>query len=357
MFRPRILRTYDSTFKPRVLKTYDSTFKNRVLRTAGPLNPYAGVNWGTSEYIIGSTHMHTRQQLTESTRDEMFDFSYDAGIRSMGWSEYYDEEPITDGDAYFNPDPPSDAVILENSEQHRCSNTKLHYCPVGSLQSRYGSYSTPISREGTWESMFAEAFKLMIWEDAGGITLNHPSWTNVHDDGDLTVDKLCRMLDYDKRVLGIEVYNHKTEVIPDPAAGWSISQWDEILSTGRRCWGFWVTDGYDERIHPDPALGFSVLLIDENTAYKAARAYRQGHFYGSMKPTGLKFTDIQADLSEVSFSVNETATLKFITEDGLAQSSTGISDTYTVDSDQVYVRCEALKDNGERIFAQPIMYN
>lgn len=342
-----------SEWVPRPAKA--AAFTNTVVQVAEPLNPYAGVDWGNAEYIIGGTHMHSKQNGTTSTEEEMFDLSYNAGIRSMAWSNYYDEESALPMASYFGISIPGDAVGLDNSEQHRLTDTNLHYSPLGSTQARFGTYSTPVSRPNTWRSMFAEALALMNWPDAGGIILNHPQWTSVQNGG-MTVEELCEMLDYDKRVLGIEAYNHKTEALDNE--GWALDWWDEILSTGRRCWGFFATDGYDERITP-PALGFSVLLIDENTAYKAAKAYREGHFYGVLQAgSTLRFENIEADTDSVSVEVNETANITFYTEDGLAQTNTSTtSATYNVISNQVFVRVEAINASGDRIFSQPVMYN
>lgn len=360
MLRPKVTKVYDGadwTIK-RVKNRGVSDWTTSPVRLSAPLDPYAGVNWVAAEYIIGNTHMHSRQANTTSTTAEMFDLSYDAGVRSMAWSNYYDEEPSMPLNSYFGITAPADAVGLANSEQHRLSDTNLHYCPIGSTQERYGTYTVPVSVDNTWRSLFTEALQLMTWDDAGGITLNHPQWTNVHGGG-MTEAELLQMLDFDKRVLGIEIYNHKTEYLPDPPSGWALDWWDSILSTGRRCWGFCVTDGYDERINPDPALGHSVLLIDENTDYKAAKAYRDGHFYGTMKADGtLRFLNISSDMTSVNVELNEPGEIKFYSEDGLEQTNTGVSTaSYNVDSDQIFVRAEATNATGDRIFSQPTMYS
>lgn len=332
-----------------------SSFVDVPVKSQDPDNPYEGVDWSTAEYIIGNTHMHSKQQLTTSTESEMFDLSYNAGIRSMAWSNYYDEKVSTPMATYFSPKSiPADAVGLENSEQHRLSDTNLHYCPIGSTQARYGTYSTPVSVDNTWRSMFTEALALLQWPEAGGITLNHPEWTNVSGGG-MTQAELLQMLDYDRRVLGIEAYNHKVESLD--GTGWALTWWDNILATGRKCFGFFVTDGYDERIYPNPALGHSVLLIDENTAYKAAKAYRDGHFYGTLKATPPhRFTSITSSVTQVSVTVDVAAEIRFYTETGLAQTSSSTTTaTYTVAPGQVYVRIEA-GTGDDRIFSQPIMY-
>jgi hypothetical protein len=74
----------------------------------------------------------------------------------------------------------------------------------------------------------------LIIPDGGGITINHPAWSY------LRLELMLKMLDFDPRVLGIEVYNHSSGVADHNA--WSEVQWDQILSTGRQCFGFFVPD-------------------------------------------------------------------------------------------------------------------
>lgn len=119
--------------------------------------------------------------------------------------------------------------------------------------------------------------------EGGGITLNHP--TGRRDD-------YAEMLDFDPRVLGIEVWNQLTSGFgsgrgfyeaegPPPLHFYRL--WDEILATGRRCWGFFVKD------HNTYGRGRNILLVPPRAGLDrseqeslALRAYRRGGFYGSV---------------------------------------------------------------------------
>lgn len=119
--------------------------------------------------------------------------------------------------------------------------------------------------------------------DGGGITLNHPTGS---------LERYAEMLDFDPRVLGIEVWNQLTSGFG--AAGGFYAQgketnlhfyrlWDELLRTGRRCWGFFVKD------HNTYGRGRNVLLMPEREGMTPAereaaalRAYRRGEFFGSV---------------------------------------------------------------------------
>jgi hypothetical protein len=124
----------------------------------------------------------------------------------------------------------------------------------------------------------------LLHSDGGGITLNHP--TGKRDD-------YLPMLDFDPRVLGIEVWNQLTsgfgsnrgfyETAGGAAPDHFLRLWDEILATGRRCWGFFVKD------HNTYGRGRNVLLVPpldslDPSAREAAalRAYRKGTFFGAV---------------------------------------------------------------------------
>lgn len=124
----------------------------------------------------------------------------------------------------------------------------------------------------------------LLHPGGGGITLNHP--TGKRDD-------YLPMLDFDPRVLGIEVWNQLTSgfgsalgfyaTSGDAAPDHFLRLWDEILATGRRCWGFFVKD------HNTYGRGRNVLLVPpldglDPAACEAAalRAYRRGTFFGAV---------------------------------------------------------------------------
>ncbi len=119
--------------------------------------------------------------------------------------------------------------------------------------------------------------------DGGGMTLNHPTGK---------IDDYLPMLDFDPRVLGIEVWNQLTSGFGSDRGFYDHSGrpnlhfyqlWDEILRSGRRCWGFFVKD------HNTYGRGRNVLLVPKLDSFSptereaiALRAYRHGTFFGSV---------------------------------------------------------------------------
>ena len=134
-----------------------------------------------------------------------------------------------------------------------------------------------------WRDVFRAALDSLLHADGGGITLNHPTGK---------VEDYTAMLDYDPRVLGIEVWNQLTSGFGSNRGFYDSSTgphlhfyrlWDDILRTGRRCWGFFVKDhntfGRGRNILVTPPL--APLSPAEREA-AALRAYRRGSFFGSV---------------------------------------------------------------------------
>jgi len=114
----------------------------------------------------------------------------------------------------------------------------------------------------------------LMFPEGGGITINHPGES---------VTRLAEYLDFDPRVLGIEVWNQHEmfggQTLEKAATMPFYTLWDEVLRTGRRCFGFFVKD------HCIFGRGRNVLLMPPggDTATRerqALQAYRNGRFFG-----------------------------------------------------------------------------
>ncbi|MBI3948134.1 MAG: hypothetical protein HY321_19610 [Armatimonadetes bacterium] len=119
----------------------------------------------------------------------------------------------------------------------------------------------------------------LLFDDGGGITLNHPTGT---------LQSYLPMLDFDPRVLGIEVWNRLAYGFGSGKADPNLHyyrMWDDILRTGRRCFGFFVKD------HDIYGTGRNVLVLPDLRGMEprereqaALRAYRRGAFFGQVTP-------------------------------------------------------------------------
>lgn len=390
-------------------------------KTLTMLNPYDGVDWKSVIKVPSATHLHMKEQSA-------LDHGYRSGLRHFPISNYYPSAPyiattrlsdfklhqtwpvkrngvtieppinwnklitwrdelkepfrsslpFTETELVF-PHIPDDVILSNNAEHHGFTNgnPRCHICAPGSSFSsgtfdvkgrnyRLPEHGIPIGFGGTWQQAFTEMLKLLDYPDGGGIIIAHPAWLSGLSD-----QQVFEMLDFDQRVLGIEIYNHgeqirdwtkkpADELPPEPEPGFALKLWDRILSTGRRCWGFCVPDHGVEK--GGDWQGRSVLLVSRFSERHCLRAYRNGNFYGCLKDNGLTVTDFQATKTEVKLQTNQTAKITFITNKGIAKSVTGTSATYAIPTndgkpDVVYVRVEISDESGERLFLQPVMYH
>ena len=380
-------------------------------------NPYESVNWQSTIRVGSATHIHLDNQ---SDMDNGYRFGlrhlpisnyypsapYDAdtrlsdfrlrqwwGIKRYGelldppinwngiitWPDefeapYRSEFPFTETDPVFTKIP-ADVILSHNAEHHGFTNSGAHICSPGSSFAsgtfdvrgrRYHlkEHGFPVGFGGTWQEGFEGMLQAIDYSDGGGITIAHPTWFSRISD-----DRVLEMLDFDERVLGIEIYNDYSATRnwfenPDYKApsesepGFSLNLWDRILSTGRRCWGFCVPDHSVCKV--GDWRGRNILLVSEFTEHDCLKAYRKGRFYGCLKGSGLTITDFTATDSSISVTASSTATIKFITDAGLAKSITGATAVYELPQksgapDVKYVRVELEDESGERLFLQPVL--
>jgi hypothetical protein len=267
--------------------------------------------------------------------------------------------PIKPGSLLY-PNIPKDVIISPNAEHHSFTNSPLHACAVGSL---YASGNFDVHNDfktidhgysaGTglpWEKAFALMLDKLLFKDGGGITINHPIWSG------LTFDDVIKMLDFDNRVMGIEVYNDTCATnYGEPEKGWALKLWDEVLKTNRRCLGFFVPDHTVGR-------GKNILLLPQFTENECLKAYRKGAFFGAMTGETLMFTNIFLAGNLLKVGLNNTAYIRIVTNAGEAQKtrSNEVEFKVPVDSNGIpsvsYIRIEATDDNSEQIFSQPIRF-
>ena len=281
-----------------------------------------------------------------------------------GWYKDLPEDlkerlPIKPGNLLY-PNIPKDVIISPNAEHHSFANSPLHACAVGSL---YASGNFDVHNDfktidhgyaaGTglpWEKVFAQMLDKLLFKDGGGITINHPTWSG------LTFDEVIKMVDFDKRVMGIEVYNDTCATnYGEPERGWALKLWDAVLKTNRRCLGFFVPDHTIGR-------GKNILLVPQFTEHECLKAYRKGAFFGALSGETLSFTNISLADNLLKVGLNNTAYIRIITNEGDAQKTRAKEVEFNIPLDSKgipavsYVRIEATDDYSELIFSQPIRF-
>jgi len=285
--------------------------------------------------------------------------------KKTGWYQSLPDEkrrllPFKEGEKVFT-NIPKDVIISPNAEHHSFTNSSLHSNAIGSLycSGTFDAHDEFGTRDhgynfGTglpWQEVFKKMIDQLLFEDAGGISINHPVWSS------LSFDEVCQMLDFDNRVLGIEIFNDTCATgYGDPGKGWAVKLWDEILKTKRKCVGFCV---------PDHTLGRgrNVLLVPAFTEYECLKAYRQGSFYGAIQGSGLAFTRIDLQDNKLFVNLNKRGRIRIVSdliENIETYSGDAAQHTFPKNASGTpmvnYVRIEAWDDTSEQIYSQPIYF-
>ena len=300
------------------------------------INPYKNVKWESVEYIKSMSHMH-------ATNQERFERAINAGYRHIAVTNYQPSVPTYPLSDFFT-NIPEGVIGCPNTEKVYTLNNSVHFCSLGSFAVGHGHTE---GKTATWQQAFSEIIEQLQFPDGGGITLNHPS------SGDL--EKYAECLDFDDRVLGIEIFNscgRKIEGKYHPR--YYTEFWDRVLSSGRRCWGFAVVDWM---LQPEN-LGSNVLLVPAATEHECLKAYRDGCYYMMIKDRGLRFTNLQFNDNKLDVAVNKDSEIKFITSRGEVKTVNGTSATCEVSDSDMYIRVEAreLGDPDSHILSNPIIF-
>jgi len=321
------------------------------------INPYENVNFSTCIPVISISHGH-------ATNQDVFDRLYNGGCRHMALSNYRPSVPYYPLPYGSITEIENDAIACPNAE-HFGWMKDCHFNGLGCTKSSGSSTSGWTSV--TWKSAFDQILATQLYTDGGGITINHPAWTN-RDQTNLSVEMAEQMLDYDSRVLGVEAISSYGKNTARGTTTWdSRDFWDSILLTGRRCWGFAVPD-HDAEVGAEYGwtgedwTGQIVLLLPAGTAttgetanHACLKAYRNGEFFCRVQQGEFAFTGISVSGQTISASTNTGTKLRFI-EDGVATEYNGTSASHTVSGDSVYCRIEADDASGNLLLSQAITF-
>jgi len=150
------------------------------------------------------------------------------------------------------------------------ASTQITWLRLGQGTNRPWRDAFRATLDGTLKDAEGRPVEGLLFPDGGGITINHPR---------LSLLSILAMLDFDPRVLGIEVWNQHFGF--DGPRMRFYKSWDDVLRTGRRCFGFFVKD------HAVHGRGRNVLLVSWPSSatrmereHEALRAYREGRFFG-----------------------------------------------------------------------------
>jgi len=184
--------------------------------------------------------------------------------------------------------------------------------------------------------------------DDGGIAVPaHPNWQEAF--AHWPQDELERLQGY----TGLEIYNGLIE--HHPGAATATDRWDQLLSAGRRVWGF----ANDDSHRPwDVAQGWNVVYAAERTPQAIRNALKSGSFYAS---TGVTVQRIEVSGEKLAVETANADRIRLISDHGVVQQSvTGPTATFRVPDQLVhrnehsYVRVECVGRGGDMAWLQPM---
>ncbi len=205
-------------------------------------------------WVKASLHCHTTSSDGFLSPEEVADFYHS---RKYGLLAVTDHSNVTK--SHINSREGAFLTGIEVSKGASRLEEPYHIVGVGVDLPRFSNLSSP-----------QEAIDRI--NGAGGLAfIAHPSWSSlVHED-------LVCLKDY----AGIEVYNTGCDV--EVAKGYAVTQWDSLLSSGAKCWGFAVDDAHRYTVPPIDADGGWVVLKADDPA-KMVESLKTGQFYSSTGP-------------------------------------------------------------------------
>lgn len=323
------------------------------------VNPYSGVNWANAEQICSFSHAHARVKNNDGTKGTVYqrylDNAVAGGALHIAFANYYPSEPFYPLSSWFET-VPSGIIASPNAEHHSFTDGwgSLHICGLGctAITGKAGGL-TPAGTNMTAEGAIKYVLSTLQYSDGGGITINHPGWSTAQNElhnlpkwtRANSANRVLELLNIDDRVIGMEIRNTSSisyitddEDSEENSAYKSTDVWDDILLTGKRCWGFCVPDHETE--WGDKWTGRNILLVDEFTEHACLKAYRNGAFYSKVFDSDLAFANIAFDGTSISVSAPLADRIQIII-DGVYYETLGNSASKAIPTTAAFVRVEA----------------
>lgn len=299
-------------------------------------NPYP-TEFSYYKEVISTTHCHCENDAELANVANRYEH--------VAISNYYPSVvwyPTED----FYTSVPSGFMSSPNAEQTRFSDMAggVHICGVGSYLCR----ESP-KHDGTIYECIRDIIANLQFANMGGITINHPTYSNVSG------DDVLNLINESDGIFALEIYNATCEA--SNQNGYGLDQWDHVLSHGVQVFGTAVPD-HEVQYHPNEdrtGFGYCHVLVRAKTEQQILNAYTQGRFYCSIYNDSLKFNNIKYTSDDgLVVETSQSCTIKIITASGVVQTITGTSATYTPASQDIYVRVEAT-DGHNTLYSNAVM--
>jgi len=155
---------------------------------------------------------------------------------------------------------------------------------------------------------------------------------------------------------GVEIFNGV--IFRMTGTGLALDVWDELLTKGKRVWGF-ANDDFHRWY--DMAKGWNVVFAESKSHQGIINAVQQGRFYAS---TGLTLHEFNFDGLRLTVRATAKDTYvnqyryRFIGHEGqVLQEIEAETGEYQLTGEEKYIRVEVLSEHGAMLWTQPIYDN
>lgn len=184
----------------------------------------------------------------------------------------------------------------------------------------------------------------------GEVILAHPYWSA------LSTTEILSLKDY----IGVEVYNAYAQISVEK--GYSITHWDNLLTRGKKIFGFAVDDSH-WHFHswcPDiTGNAWIMAKVKKLTTESIMQSICKGLFYASCGPT-IKNVAIEKD--KIYVSTSPVKSISFIGPNGYGQMFSSVRENYIENAEyelgncQSYIRIQCRDEKGRMAWTNPIFF-
>ncbi|WP_018258940.1 CehA/McbA family metallohydrolase [Halomicrobium katesii] len=283
-------------------------------------HPYTG----DGRWLRGNLHTHTTETDGADSVEDVLD-----AYESIG----HDFLAISDHDLLVDPD------------RYR-ADTSLTLLPAVEVTAN-GSHVVHVGATAVVEPRADRQTVVDDIREQGAMAIPaHPNWEADFDHWPQR--RLSELTGYH----GIEIYNGNIERCPGTPL--ATDRWDQLLSAGRRVWGFGTDDAHDA---VDIGNAWTVVQVAERTPAAVLEALTAGQTYVS---TGVGIERIAVEDGSIELDASERVTARLVSDWGRVQRTRAgetvrfhLPDDLVYGREHSYVRVECRGRGDDAAWTQP----
>jgi len=283
-------------------------------------NPYNGAS-KSATWLLGNLHTHTTRSDGTRPPQEVID---DYAKRGYDFLMISDHDICTSPEDYQHWDSRG-MVMIPGNEISAAGPHLLHV--------NADSRVDPVpDRQGVIDRCTSGRSFAIV---------NHPNW------GENFAHCKQEFLETWRGYAGIEIYNGICEYLP--GSGFATDRWDQLLSAGRRIWGF-ANDDHHWHDQKQIEMGWNAVLAEKNLDNIIA-AMKVGRFYAS---TGVQIEQIEVNSDKIAIQTQNADRIIARSDFGRRFADTeGSSIQVQIPDGATYVRFDCHGPNRSFAWTQP----